>query len=137
VSGSTLSGVQSRVPDEWRVPIVFVLLWVGPWVIAVAHPSWWYGRLQGHAAEVPAAFGLLFALVGSGALLGRDRVAWWILVVLFVGGIAIWVQHVVSHGLGIAWTLWGVLTFVSFALLVSAPMRRFVRLRGRLAPGPS
>ena len=94
-------------------------------------------RTQGRAAEVPVAFGLLIALVGVKELFERSRVAWWILVVFYVAGIATWVQHVVTQGFGTPWTLGGVLTLVNFALLVSAPMRRFVGLRGRFAPDPS
>jgi len=124
--------VGTRIPEEWRVPIAFAVLWVVPLVVADSLLLLTHGRV----ALVAVAFSILLALAGTQALLRRSHVAWWLLVVLFVGGVAEWVYHVVSHGLGVQWTLWGVLTFVNFALLVSAPMRRFVRFRGRLAPGP-
>jgi hypothetical protein len=123
--------LQSRVPEEWRIPIAFAVVWVVPSVVAMARPSWWE-----RAPHFDVAVALALVIVLVGALLQRSRVAWWILVVIYVGAVATWVQHVVSQGLGPAWTLWGVITLVNFALLISAPMRRFVRLRGRLAPGP-
>jgi len=123
--------VQSRIPEEWRVPIAFAVVWVVPFVVEVARPSLWErAPLFGLAVSVA----LFIVLVG--ALLSRSPAAWWILVVIYVAAVATWVQHVVSKGVGTAWTLWGVLTLVNLALLMSAPMRRFVRLRGRLAPGP-
>lgn len=124
------------VPAEWRVPIGWAFLWVGPAFVAAVHPSWWGARTGSDAARVSAAFGLLIAVVGAVALLQRSRVAWWILVALEVFGFAIWLEHVVKHGLGVLWALSGMLSLGTLALLVSAPMRRFVRLRGRLAPGP-
>lgn len=123
----------SRIPDEWRIPLAFAVLWAVPLLVAAARPSFWQ-RAHGHA-EVAVALALLLALVG--ALLRRSRVAWWILVASYVGGVVTWVQHVVNQGLGIAWMFWRVLMLVNIALLVSAPMRRFVRFRGRLAPDPS
>jgi hypothetical protein len=83
---------------------------------------------------VPLGISLLIALVAAQSLLQRWRPAWWLLVVLYLVAVATWVGHLVNHGLGIAWALWGLLTLIGFGLLVSAPMRRFVRLRGRLAP---
>jgi len=130
-----VSRVKFPVRAEWRVPIAFVVLWVLPPLVAVIHPAWFWGaRTHGHAAEAVTAIWLLIVLVGAQALLQRSRIAWWILVALYLAGVAQWVYYVGRHGLGWAWTLRGVLTLVSFALLVSAPMRRFVRLRGRLAP---
>lgn len=128
--------MQSRIPAEWRVPVAFVVIWIVPPLVAVIHPAWWGVRTQGHGAEVPLAISLLIALAAAQTLLQRWRPAWWLLVVLYLVGVATWVGHAVSHGLGIAWALWGVLTLVNFGLLVSAPMRRFVCLRGRLAPKP-
>jgi hypothetical protein len=131
--GSTLCVVQSRVPEEWRIPIAFAVVWVVPLVVAVARPSWWE-QTHGHV-EAPIALALLVVLVAW--LLRRSRVAWWIFVVVYVGAIPTWIHHVYTQGLGIAWAFWGVLTLVNFVLLVSAPMRRFVRLRGRLAADPN
>lgn len=122
----------TRIPEEWRVPVAFVVLWVVPLLVADSLLVLTHGRV----AVVAVALSLLLALAGAQALLRRSHVAWWLLVVLFVAGVAEWVYHVATHGLGDQWTLWGVLTFVNFGLLVSAPMRRFVRLGGRLAPGP-
>jgi hypothetical protein len=125
--------VRSRVRAEWRVPIAFLVLWIVPVLVA----DTLFLRTHGRAAAVAVLLSLLLALGGAQAIVQRWPVGWGILVVIYVGGIAQWAYHVVVHGLGVAWALWGVLGFVNFALLVSAPMRRFVRLRGRLAPGPS
>lgn len=128
--------VLSRIPAEWRVPIAFAVLWVTPFVVTVSRPSWWE-RLHGQGSErVGVAFSLVFLIVLIGALLSRSRFAWWVLVVIYLGGFASWLQHVLGQGLGASWTLWGGLALLNFSLLVSAPMRRFVRLRGRLAPDP-
>jgi hypothetical protein len=85
---------------------------------------------------VAVAMSLLIVLAGAYALLQRSRIAWWILIVWEGLAVADWVYEVRKHGLGMGSTLLGVLTLVSVALLVSAPMRRFVRLRGPLAAGP-
>lgn len=122
--------VQSPIPAEWRVPTAFVVLWVLPPVVGVIEHPWW-------EPEVPLVVSLLIALVAAQALLRRSQVAWWILVGLYVGALAEWIYHVVSHGAGIAWTLWALLGLVNFGLLVSASMRRFVRFRGWLAPPAS
>src|SRR4051794_36503699 len=114
---------------EWRVPIAFTVLWVGPFVAAIARPSWW------ERASVPAlVFAIALTIVLNGALLTRSRAAWWILVILYVIGVVRVIQDGAGHRLGVASTLWGMLTLVNFALLVSAPMRRFVRLRVPFAP---
>jgi hypothetical protein len=58
--------------------------------------------------------------------------------VLFSGlGLVTWVVHVFGHDITTGWVVGGVLGLVEFGLLVSRPMRRFVQLRGRLAPRPS
>ena len=120
------------MPEEWRIPLVFVVLWVVPTFVTGVLLV----RTHGRVAVVGVTLSLLFVLAGSQALLRRSRTAWWLLIVFFGAGVALWLYHVGKHGLGIEWALWGVLTFVNFSLLVSAPMRRFVRLRGRFAAGP-
>ena len=122
----------SRVPKEWRVPIAWAVLQVAPLVIEVARPPSWH-RPHGYA-EAPIAVALVLVLVL--AVLRRSRVAWWILVVLSFGAYASWVKQVSDHGLGVAWVLSSVLSLVSFFLLLSTPMRRFVRIRGRFAAIP-
>ena len=122
----------TRVPEEWRVPIAFAVLWVVPLLVG----DGLIVRSHGRAAVVAVAFSLLFALVGVQSLLRRSHIAWYILVVIFLAGIPEWVYHVTKHGLSVAWALWGVLGLANLALLISAPMRRFVGLRGPLAPGP-
>lgn len=129
--GGTLRAVQTRIPEEWRVPIAFAVVWVVPSVVELARPSLWE-----RAPIFGLAVSVALVIVLVGALLSRSRAAWWILVVSYVAAVATWVQHIVSKGVGTGWTLLGVVTLVNFALLISAPMRRFVRLRGRLAPGP-
>jgi len=79
-------------------------------------------------------FILALTIVLNGALLARSRTAWWILVIFHAIGVVQVIEDSAHHRLGVAATLWGMLTLVSFALLVSAPMRRFVRLRVPFAP---
>lgn len=132
-TASTLSGVPPRVPEEWRIPIAFTVLWVVPLIVAVARPSFW-ARTHGHAE--PFVVLALFALLVV-ALLQRSRFAWWTLVVIYViGGLSSWIQKVASGGLSIGWTIWAVLALAQLALLLSTPMRRFVGVRGRLAADP-
>lgn len=122
--------VQSRVPVEWRVPIAFAVLWIVPLLIAMTRSSWWE-----RVSVTGAIFALALYFGMIGALLARSRPAWWTSVVLYVASIALWIQHIADHGLRVATTLWGLLMLVNCVLLVSAPMRRFVGLRGRLAAG--
>ena len=122
----------SRVPKEWRVPIAWAVLQVTPLVIEIARPSRWH-RAHGYAEAIAVALLLVLVL----AVLRRSRVAWWILVVLSFGAYASWLKQVSGHGFGVAWVLSSVLSLVSFFLLLSTPMRRFVRVRGRFAASPS
>lgn len=132
--GSTVRSVGSRVPDEWRAPIAFAVVWIVPFVVAIARPSFW-ARVDGHGyIGVALSFALFVVLIG--ALLQRSRAAWWIFVLIYLGNFVQSGRHIASHGLGTTWVVYGVLGLVNFALLISAPMRRFVGLRGRLAPGP-
>ncbi|MDX6481435.1 MAG: hypothetical protein QOG85_1945 [Gaiellaceae bacterium] len=128
----SFSPVGTRIPEEWRVPIAFVALWVVSLLVADSLLLLSHGR----DVLVAVAFSLLLTIALANALLQRSRVVWWLLVVLSVGGMAEHVFHLVKHGLSVHWALWSVLELISFALLISAPMRRFVRLRGPLAPGP-
>jgi hypothetical protein len=109
---------ESRQPGEGATLIVgaYLLLAVAPFVFAATH-SWFWSH-QHYRAPVSAA---LFAILLI-ALLLRQRWAWFMLVV-FNGFV------VVSY-------LWNwteapafVIDGASFALLVSPPMRRYVRKR--------
>ena len=116
----------ARIPVEWRVPIAFAVLWIVPLLVADSILVWTHGR----GFLIAAAVSMLLALAGTQALLRRSQVAWWLLVALFVAGVVEWIYRVLRDGLGVQSALWGGLLFVNFALLLSAPMRRFVRLRG-------
>jgi len=120
----------TRIPKEWRIPVAFVVLWLMPLVVGDSLLL----RTHGRAVVFAVGLSLLIGLTGSYELLRRSQLAWWVLVVIFAGGFVEWVYHVDRHGLGVAWALWGALGVVNLCLLVSAPMRRFVRFRGRLAP---
>src|SRR5947209_10923538 len=112
----------TRIPEEWRVPLAYVVLLVVPTLVAGVR----FVSTHGRVALVGVALSLLIVLAGAYALLQRSRIAWWLLVVWEGLAVADWVYHVGKHGLGLEWRLGGVLTLVGFALLVSAPMRRFV-----------
>jgi hypothetical protein len=124
-------GVGHRIPEEWRVPAAFALLVVGTLIFDAAHPSFW----QRAHDTAPVAAALLLLLLGL--LLRRRRFAWWVFVAFSGIGLVTWLVHVVGHGASTGWVVGGVVGLVEFGLLVSSPMRRFVRFHGRLAPSPS
>lgn len=120
----------ARLPAEWRVPAAFALLAVGTLIFDASHAWFWQ-----HAHDTaPVAAALILVLLGL--LLLRRRFAWWVFVVFSGIGLVSWLSHVSSHEMTSAWIVGGLLGLVEFGLLVSRPMRRFVRLRGRLAPSP-
>lgn len=124
-------GVAPRLSEEWRVPAAFALLVVGTLIFDAAH-SWFWQRA--HDTAPVAALLLLLLLV---LLLRRSRFAWWVFVAFSGIGLVTWVVHVSGHGASIGWVVGGLVGLVEFGLLVSSPMRRFVRFHGRLAPSPS
>jgi len=126
-----LVSVALRVPEEWRVPAAFALLCVGTMIYDAAHASFW------QRAHDTAPVAALFILLLLGLLLRRRRFAWWVFVVFSCIGLVTWVAHVSGRQLSTGWVVGGLFGLVEFGLLVSPPMRRFVRFRGRLAPSPS
>jgi len=120
-----------RLPEEWRVPVAFVVLSVGTLIYDAAH-AWFWQRAHNMA---PAAALLILLLLGF--LLLRWRFAWWVFVVFSGAGLVTWVAEAPTHEVSSGWVVGGLLGLVEFGLLVSAPMRRFVGFRGRLAPSPS
>jgi len=124
----------SGIPQDWRVPIAWAVLWLVPAIVYVAFPPLSGLRTTDErAARVMLLVWLLIFGAGATALLLRSIAAWWILVLFELLGVVLWASHVGRDGLGIRSVVSGVLTFASAALLISAPMRRFVRLRGRFA----
>jgi hypothetical protein len=105
------------------------LLAVGTLIFDASHAWFWQ-----HAHDTaPVAAALILALLGL--LLLRRRFAW--VFIAFSGiGLVSWLAHVSNHEMTSVWIFGGLLGLVEFGLLVSRPMRRFVRLRGRLAPSP-
>lgn len=120
--------VTPRLSAEWRVPAAFALLSVGTLVYEAAH-AWFWQRAHDTA---PVAGGLILLLLAL--LLLRRRFAWWVFVVFSGVGLVTWVAHITGHQMSTGWLVGGFIGLVEFGLLVSPPMRRFVRFRGRLAP---
>jgi hypothetical protein len=123
--------VALRLPEESRIPAAFVLLSIGTLIYDAAHRSFWQGA---HDTAPEAALLLLLLL---GLLLLRLRFAWWVFVIFSGVGLVTWVAHISLHKITTGWVVGGLLGLVEFGLLISPPMRRFVRLRGRLAATPS
>ena len=117
--------------DEWRVPAAFALISLGTLIYDAAQPWFW----QRAHATAPVAGALLLFLLSL--LMRRRRFAWWVFVVFSGIGLVTWVAHVSGHQMSTGWVVGGLLGLVEFGLLVSPPMRRFVRFRGRLAPSSS
>jgi hypothetical protein len=120
----------ARLPEERRVPAAFALLAVGTLIFDASHEWFW----QHVYDTAPVAGALILVLLGL--LLLRRRFAWWVFVAFSGIGLVSWLAHVSDHAISSAWVVGGLLGLVEFGLLVSRPMRRFVRLRGRLAPSP-
>jgi hypothetical protein len=121
----------SRMSEEWRVPAAFALISVGTLVYDAAHAWFWQ---RAHDAAPVAA---VFILILVGLLLRRSRVAWWVFVSFAGLGLVTWVTHISGRSLSVGWVVGDVLGVIEFGLLVSSPMRRFIRFRGRLAPSSS
>lgn len=113
------------------MPAAFGLLIVGSLIYDAAHAAFW------SRAHNTAPFAGIVILILLALLLRRHRFAWWVFVVVSALGFVTWMTHALSHGAGTGWIVGGLLGVVQFGLLVSPPMRRFMRLRGRLAPNPS
>lgn len=120
-----------RLPVEWRVPAAFALLSLGALVYDAAH-TWFWQRAHDTA---PVAAVLILLLIGL--LLRRSRFAWWVFVSFGAIGLVTWPIHAASHRVSTGWVVGAIIGVVQLALLLSAPMRRFVRFRGRLAPSTS
>ena len=107
------------------------MLAIGTLIFDASHAWFWQ-----HAHDTaPVAAALILVLLGL--LLLRRRFAWWVFVAFSGIGLVSWLTHVSSHEITAGWLAGGLLGLVEFGLLVSPPMRRFVRLRGRLAASPS
>lgn len=120
--------VTLRLPEEWRVPVAFALLVVGGLVYSASHPWFW------QRAHDMAWIAGPVTLILLGLLLRRSRIAWWMFVLIFAVGVVSDAVHASGHDVSAAWIAGGVVGLVEFGLLVSPPMRRFVRFHGRLAP---
>ncbi len=112
------------------MPVAFAVLVVGTLIFAAAHGSVW----QREHDMAPVAAALI--LVVLGLLLQRQRFAWWVFVAFSGIGLVSWVVNLSNQQITGAWIVGGLLGLLELGLLVSPAMRRFVRLRGRLAPRP-
>jgi len=104
---------RETVWSQRNVVAGYVLLAMTPFVIGATHSAFWHSM-------APLATALFVGLLA--ALVMRRRWAWALLVAF---------DAVVLISFVIYWTdVWAfVLTVASFALLVSSPMRRYVRRR--------
>lgn len=120
MSGSVVIQITggSRQTDERETLIVgiYLVLAAAPFVFAATH-SWFWSHQHYHAPAAAALFAILLI-----TLLLRQRWAWFLLVI-FNGFV------VISY----AWAWTGIPAFIidgaSFILLVSSPMRSYVRKR--------
>jgi hypothetical protein len=117
--------------EDWRIPVLFSLIPVGSVVYAAAH-AWFWQRAHD---TVWAAAPLLLVLTAQ--LLRRSRLVWWFWVIASGAGVLTWVVDLSTHTVTTRLAVGGFIGLLEFGLLLSPPMRRFVRLRGRLAPSPS
>jgi hypothetical protein len=121
----------AALPEDWRVPVLFSLIPVGGVAYAAAH-AWFWQRAHD---TVWVAAPLLLVL--TGLLLCRSRLVWSFWVTASGAGVVTWVVDISIHAVTTRLVVGGLIGLVEFGLLLSPPMRRFVRLRGRLAPNPS
>lgn len=120
-----------RLPAEWRVPVAFALLVTGGLVYSASHAWFWQRK---HDMAWIAGPLLLVLLVGL--LLRRSRIAWWLFVVFSGIGLVTWILQDVGGQVSTGWVVGGLVGLIEFGLLVSPPMRRFMRFEGRPAPSP-
>ena len=113
------------------MPVAFALLVTGGLVYSAAH-AWFWQRAH-DMAWIAWPLGLILV----GLLLRRSRIAWWVFVSIFAVGVVSDVVYLGGHHVTAAWVVGGVVGLVEFGLLLSPPMRRFMRFHGRLAPSPS
>jgi hypothetical protein len=105
--------------DERAAATAFALIVVGSLVFDASHGSFW------QRSHDIAPFAAVLTLVFLVALLRRHGWAWWVFLIVSVVGLVTWVAH------GKELTLGGVVGLLigiaELALLLSAPMRRYVR----------
>ena len=123
--------VTLRLPDEWRPPVAFALLVIGGLVYSASHA--WFWQRKHDMAWIAAPLVLILVCL----LLRRSRIAWWVFVVFSGVGLVTWVLRDAGGGVSTGWVVGGLVGLVEFGLLVSPPMRRFMRFQGRLAARPS
>ena len=113
------------------MPVAFTLFVIGGLVYSASHAWFWQ---RAHDMAWLAAPLLLILL---GLLLRRSRIAWWVFVVFSAVGLITWVFQAAGQPVKTEWVVGGLVGLVEFGLLVSPPMRRFMRFQGRLAASPS
>lgn len=104
---------------------------LGSLVYSASH-AWFWQR----AHDVAWLAGPL-ALILVALLLRRSRVAWWVWVVVTAGGLVTWFLRNPGQSVSTGWVVGGLLGLLELGLLLSPPMRRFVRFDGRLTASPS
>jgi hypothetical protein len=107
------------------------VLVIGSLIYSASH-AWFWQRAH-DMAWVSAP--LLLILVGL--LLRRSRIAWWVFVSFGGIGLVTGILQDVGQPVSAEWVVGGLLGLIEFGLLVSPPMRRFVRFQGWLAASPS
>ena len=112
------------------MPAAFAVLAVAGLVYDAAHAGFW--RPAHDTAPIAAV--LIVGLVGL--LLRRSRFAWWVFVLVGAAGLLGWLIHAATHGASASLVVGALVGAVELGLLLSPPMRRFVRFRGRLTPKP-
>jgi hypothetical protein len=111
---------------------VFALLILAGLIYSAAH-AWFWQRAH-DMVWLAAPLGLL--LLGL-LLRRRSRVAWWVFLWIFGLGFASDLAHVAEGHVSARWLIGAVVGLVELGLLVSPPMREFVRPRGRVPSTPS
>lgn len=111
------------------MPLAFALFPVAAVVFAAAHARFWQRAHETAWVAAP------LILVLTWLLLRRSRVVWWLFAIASGSGLVTSLVHLSIDPVTTVDAVGGLISAVQLALLLSPPMRRFVRFRGRLAPG--
>jgi hypothetical protein len=105
-----------------RVAIVFALSVVAGVIFDATQSAFW------QRSHDMAPVGAVLLLLVAAAILRRHRWAWWFFLIVTVSGLPSWVIHHIVRHPSLASALALTVSLVVLALLLSTPMRRYVRV---------
>jgi hypothetical protein len=112
------------------VAVLFALVVLGTVIFDAARASFWQRRHD--MAPVAALLLLLLAV----ALLRRHRWAWWIFLLVGFAGVPSWVAYHILRHLTLGSMIGLIVGLLELVLLLSSPMRQYVRVGRWRKPQP-